>query len=84
MSDETMLDEIERLRVTVRDLWHERQAAAVTNGSPAIRDSEIADQAAVDLDTVRAFLVSEDGRGIIVKADDGVLSVTSVDLGYGE
>ena len=80
-----MLDEIERLRVTVRDLWHERQAAqAAPDGSVAIRDSEIADQATVDLDTVRAFLVSEDGRGIIVKADDGVLSVSSVDLGYGE
>jgi len=80
-----MLDEIERLRATVRDMWHERQATnPATDGSLAIRDSEIADEARVDLDTVRAFLVSENGRGIIVKADDGVLSVSTVDLGYGE
>jgi hypothetical protein len=80
-----VLDEIERLRVTVRDLWHERQAAGpATDAGLALRDSEIADQSKVDLDTVRAFLVSEDGRGIIVKADDGALSVSNVDLGYGE
>jgi len=80
-----MLDEIERLRATVRDMWHERQATnPATDGSLAIRDSEIADEARVDLDTVRAFLVSENGRGIIVKADDGVVSVSTVDLGYGE
>ncbi len=85
MSDETMLEEIERLRVTVRDLWHERQAANDgTPGSQVIRDSEIAAAAHVDLDTVRAFMVSEDGAGIVVRGEGGELSITSVSLGYGE
>jgi ketopantoate hydroxymethyltransferase len=85
MSDETMLEEIERLRVTVRDMWHERQATSPgTPGSLVIHDSEIAAEAHVDLDTVRAFLISEDGAGIVVKGDGGELSISTVELGYGE
>ena len=80
-----MLDELERLRFTLRDMWHDRQATnPATDGSLAIRDSEIAAEAKVDLDTVRAFLVSEDGHGIAVRPDAGALSVSAVDLGYGE
>lgn len=80
-----MVDEIERLRVTVRDLWQERQATypALSDGL-AIPDREIAEKARVDLDTVRAFLVSEDGRGLVLKADGGEISVSTVDAGYGE
>ena len=80
-----MVDEIERLRVTVRDLWQERQAThpAQSEGL-AIPDREIAEKAQVDVDTVRAFLVSEDGRGLVVRGDAGVLSVSTVDAGYGE
>ena len=81
-----MLEEIERLRVTVRDMWHERQAAdpGTPGGPAAIRDSELAAEAHVDLDTVRAFLVSEDGAGIAVTGDAGELSISRVELGYGE
>jgi len=80
-----MLDEIERLRTTVRDMWHERQAAnGGASTGPAIRDSELAEQARVDLDTVRAFLVSEDGHGIVLTADGHDLSVSSVEVGYAE
>jgi hypothetical protein len=79
-----MLEEIERLRTTVRYMWQERQAAgAGAPGTLTIRDTEIADRARVDLDTVRAFLISEDGSGIVVRADGGELSVGAVVAGYG-
>jgi hypothetical protein len=85
VTDETMLDEIARLRTTTRDLWHELQAANPgTPGSLAIQDAEIAEAARVDVDTVRPFLISEDGRGIVVKAEGSALSVSMVEPGYGE
>ena len=80
-----MMEEIERLRVTVRDMWHERQAApAAATGGMAISDTEIAAEARIDLNTVRAFLIGEDGRGIVVKPEGSGLSVSAVELGYGE
>ena len=66
-------------------MWHEHQAANPgMPGDLAIRDAEIADETQIDLSTVRAFLVSEDGRGIVVKTNGGELSVSTVEAGYGE
>jgi hypothetical protein len=84
VDDETMLDEIERLRATLRDLWQEHLAThAATADDPGVRDADIAARATVDVDTVRAFLVSESARGITLHAEGHDLSVTAVEPGYG-